>query len=128
MHSYIYAFIHTYIQAVVLDHGAFRIDHNAVIFQTLFGSAKEDIVVRNSRPFNTATGTQPCIVHANGWDKGPLLDLLRDCNKLSSAQVRDLIETKAKLDKQKVPTGEESAVLSLHATHRNNSPSLSIQL
>lgn len=111
------------IKAVVLDHGAFKIDHNAVIFQTLFGSAKEDVIVRNSRPFNTATGTQPCIVHANGWDKGPLLELLRDCNKLSAAQVRELIETKAKLDKQKILSKRESDINDRCKLHNPN-PSL----
>ena len=46
------------IKALARNHSAFKIDHQAAIFQTLFGTAKADVVLQDGRPFNKATGTR----------------------------------------------------------------------
>ncbi len=66
------------------------------------GRAKEDVEVVNDRLHNKATQTDPCIVHANGWDKGPLLKLLSRAHKLTDQEMADMIEQKATLEKTKV--------------------------
>ena len=45
---------------------------------------------------------KPCIVHANGWDKGPLLRLLLDSGRLPEADYNAFMEKKMTLDKQNV--------------------------
>jgi hypothetical protein len=42
--------------------------------------------IADGRPFNTATGTQPCILHANGWDKGPLLEFIEKSGRFTEEQ------------------------------------------
>ncbi len=68
----------------------------AVIFQTLFGSAKKDLSVEGKRIVNLATGTRPCVVHANGWDKGPLLTLLIDTGRLTDEYQQQLVAKKVR--------------------------------
>ena len=71
------------IRALAFNHSVFTVDYEANIFQTLFGRARKDVSASGGRVANHATGTYPCIVHANGWDKAPLLDLLHATDRLS---------------------------------------------
>lgn len=98
------------IKQLARDHTSFRIDHQAVIFQTLFGSAAADLQVQGARVFNKATGTRPCILHANGWDKGPLLELLKQTGRLTAAQQSELTATKASLEKKKILQSREQDI------------------
>ena len=50
--------------------------------------------VVDGRPVNTATGTRPCVVHANGWDKQPLLALLERCGLLEDAGLLDAVKAR----------------------------------
>ena len=45
---------------------------------------------------------QPVVVHANGWDKGPLLDILQHAGELTPQYRQQLLDLKATLEKQKV--------------------------
>ncbi|EGD76928.1 hypothetical protein PTSG_07269 [Salpingoeca rosetta] len=108
------------IKAVVLDNKAFRIDHQAVLFQTLFGSAKRDVVVRDGRIHNQATHTSPAVVHANGWDKGPLLDILQQAGELTPQYRQQLLDLKATLEKQKTLEKRENAVNQRCEDHNPN--------
>lgn len=50
--------------------------------------------VVDGRPVNTATGTRPCVVHANGWDKQPLLTLLERCGLLEDDGLLDAVQAR----------------------------------
>lgn len=111
------------IKALALNHSVFLVDHNAVIFQTLFGDAGKDVIAKNGRIFNTATKTWPSIVHANGWDKGPLLTLLRDTGHLAPEMFDELVTQKKTLDKAKTLQSREQKINNRCSAHNPN-PSL----
>jgi hypothetical protein len=67
-----------------------------------------------------ATGTDPCILHANGWDKGPLLSLLQEAGRLSEQQQHDLLELKAALEKKKTLQVREKNINDRCAHHNPN--------
>jgi hypothetical protein len=50
--------------------------------------------VVDGRPVNTATGTRPCVVHANGWDKQPLLALLERCGLLEDTGLLEAVKAR----------------------------------
>lgn len=52
----------------------------------------------------SALPTQPCVVHANGWDKEPLLQILLDAGELSRSEWDAMEGEKAALEKSKVCT------------------------
>ena len=50
------------------------------------GSAKNDVLVKDGRVVNKVTGTTPCIIHANSWDKRPLIKLVTQSHRLTKEQ------------------------------------------
>ncbi len=66
------------------------------------GSAASDVKVRDGRPYNYATLSRPCIIHANGWEKQPLIDIVRQSGKISPIESDIALERKAAIDKAKV--------------------------
>lgn len=108
------------IKILAKNASVFAIDHQAALFQTLFGSAKDDLVVRDNRPFNTATGTRPCIVHANGWDKGPLLQLAADSHRLVGADLASARSRKTNLEKTRALQTREKDINTRCRLHNPN--------
>ena len=66
------------------------------------GSASSDIEARNHRPFNKATSTTPCVVHANGWEKMPLIDIVTATGEMSKIERQEILKQKSLFDKTKV--------------------------
>ena len=54
------------------------------------------------RPFNKATNSRPCVIHANGWEKMPLIQMVRDTGEITPAVAAEMFNVKAKFDKTKV--------------------------
>ena len=71
---------------------------------SLAGASSADFEIVNDRPLNVATRSQPCVIHANGWEKLPLIDLVRRTGEITQAQQDDLLRTKEEFDKKKVIT------------------------
>lgn len=90
------------------------------ILATLDRSAKDDLEVRDGRPFNIATGTRPCVLHANGWDKSPLLRLVKDSGRFSQEQAQSAESRMRLLEKQRTLQSRESAINERCARHNPN--------
>ena len=52
-------------------------------------------------PFVPVAGTRPSVVHANGWDKGPLIDILTGLSLVTPEEIEKLLNDKARLEKTK---------------------------
>ena len=52
----------------------------------------------HAQRYNKATGTRPCVVHANGWDKGPLIDILKGLSLVTQDAITKLLSDKARSD------------------------------
>ena len=68
----------------------------------LTGSAALDVTIENGQPKNVATGTQPCVVHANGWEKLPLIELVEASGRISKDQRDQLLSDRDALKKKQV--------------------------
>jgi hypothetical protein len=66
------------------------------------GTAGQDVEGRNGRPYNVATYTRPCVIHANGWEKMPLIRIVEECGHITSSEREELLRTKSTFDKAKV--------------------------
>lgn len=95
-----------------MNESAFAIDYQASIFQTLYGYAKEDIQINpmEGRPMNKVTGTYPAVVHANGWDKGPLLDIARRSGRITDKEAHLLAKAKVEMESFKTLQNRESGI------------------
>jgi hypothetical protein len=55
------------------------LDHQALLFQTLYGVAPEDLVFEEGEPWtlrNRWLGTDPCLIHGNGPGRTTFLRML----------------------------------------------------
>jgi hypothetical protein len=66
------------------------------------GSAATDVSVVDGRPVNVATGTKPCVLHANGWEKLPLIEIVERCGRISKEERDRLLEEKQEFESKKV--------------------------
>eukprot|EP00050_Salpingoeca_kvevrii_P008731 m.304754 g.304754 ORF g.304754 m.304754 type:complete len:826 (-) comp17278_c0_seq1:63-2540(-) len=112
------------IKALARKNHVFEVDINSKIFQTLYGYAKDDVTAGEGRVSNIITHSQPCMIHANGWDKGPLLRLLEQAKYLSGERVAALNERKATLEKAETLREREDEV---NARCKNYNPNPSVE-
>lgn len=77
----------------------FLLMQNAVF---LLGSAAADVTASAGKLFNIATRTSPCVIHANGWEKMPLIKLVLDAGEITESERDTLLETKSTFEKTKV--------------------------
>mmetsp|Transcript_821 Transcript_821/g.2728 ORF Transcript_821/g.2728 Transcript_821/m.2728 type:complete len:953 (-) Transcript_821:2162-5020(-) len=108
------------IKALARNGSAFAIDHQAALFQTLFGSAKDDIQVRDGRPFNVVTGTRPCVLHANGWDKAPLLRIVTESGRFTPDEAASAETNMRLLEKKRTLQSRERAINARCEMHNPN--------
>ncbi len=69
---------------------------------TSTGSAAGDVKIDAGRPLNMATGTRPCVLHANGWEKLPLINLVEKAGLVSAADLQSMKDLKKDAELQKV--------------------------
>ena len=70
----------------------------------LIGAAAKEVTVKSGRPYNTATYNSPCVIHANGWEKQPLIDIVYATGEITQAQQEASMKLKFTLDQSKVWT------------------------
>ena len=99
------------IQALAADPSAFKVDHEAAFFQTLFNVPHTDILVQGTGIRNNRTGSRPCVVHSNGWDKSFFLRIAREAGLMTAAEHRGAVDVHDSLvAKTKVLQKREHAI------------------
>ena len=58
--------------------------------------------MKDNRPYNSATKTSPCIIHANGWEKQPLIEIVKLSGEITAAQQANIMKLKAEVEAKKV--------------------------
>ena len=72
-------------QHLLAHPSSMAVDVNATIFHTLAYS-KDDLHIQGELPANKVTDTQPLVVHVNGHDKKPMMQLLASAGHISDKE------------------------------------------
>ena len=65
-------------------------------------STPADFDIVENRPLNVATKSHPCVIHANGWEKLPLIDLVRRTGEITQERQEEILRIKSTFEKAKV--------------------------